>query len=406
MPRPNPETKIVRYETRIRTDSYPSWKVTYVDNVDWTRNWTGNTSPGFPGNLRVNPHIADHRWARRDPSFYYYIYNGSSNWTEYRGPARNLPGGPPDSPINSLASAAMADEVRATARSRLISKISRQKVNIAQNIGEYRQVQNMFLSNTRRLADAYRALRRGDIRGLQRHFKHKTQRDFKRTGRLARDQLIRNPSSWWLELQYGWLPLVGDVYDGMTEFYRRVEQGVTIKEIAGASRKWDAYNPSVQHNQYIFYSRATSRRAVCKTGITYTVDSARLANLQDWGVLNPLLLAWELMPYSFVVDWFVPVGDWLANVGYSMGLTFREGFESYLVQAESTRVYKPGVPPPQYPNYRWVCKGTDTFGESTFKREKLYSFPASPMPTLEQGLRGKRIANALALLGVAFGRRR
>ena len=28
---------------------------------------------------------------------------------------------------------------------------------------------------------------------------------------------------------------------------------------------------------------------------------------------NPLLTAWELIPFSFVIDWFVGVGDWLVN---------------------------------------------------------------------------------------------
>ena len=26
---------------------------------------------------------------------------------------------------------------------------------------------------------------------------------------------------------------------------------------------------------------------------------------------NPAVLAWEALPYSFVVDWFIPIGDYL-----------------------------------------------------------------------------------------------
>jgi len=29
------------------------------------------------------------------------------------------------------------------------------------------------------------------------------------------------------------------------------------------------------------------------------------------GLSRPLTSAWELVPYSFVIDWFVGVGDWL-----------------------------------------------------------------------------------------------
>ena len=27
--------------------------------------------------------------------------------------------------------------------------------------------------------------------------------------------------------------------------------------------------------------------------------------------MNPFVTAWELVPYSFVIDWFINVGDWL-----------------------------------------------------------------------------------------------
>jgi hypothetical protein len=196
---------------------------------------------------------------------------------------------------------------------------------------------------------------------------------------------------------------VSDVYDGLANFYNRVEEGeVALAERASAVRKWTVVTPTVSSVGFVNYARYTQRKAVCKTGIIYWVDSSQLANLQDWGITNPLLLAWELLPYSFVVDWFIPVGDWLATVDYSLGLSFKEGFESYMTTAESMRVYKPKP----HATIQRTVSGTDTFGEATFRRVKLTSFPSAPFKSVDKnGLRGKRIANALALLGVAFGRK-
>jgi hypothetical protein len=33
------------------------------------------------------------------------------------------------------------------------------------------------------------------------------------------------------------------------------------------------------------------------------------------GLVNPLEIAWEVVPYSFVVDWFLPVGSYIAAWG-------------------------------------------------------------------------------------------
>jgi hypothetical protein len=34
---------------------------------------------------------------------------------------------------------------------------------------------------------------------------------------------------------------------------------------------------------------------------------------------NPLLTAWELVPFSFVVDWFIGIGDWLIAQSFTIG---------------------------------------------------------------------------------------
>jgi hypothetical protein len=36
---------------------------------------------------------------------------------------------------------------------------------------------------------------------------------------------------------------------------------------------------------------------------------------------NPLVTAWELLPFSFILDWFIGIGQWLASMSF---LTFAE----------------------------------------------------------------------------------
>jgi len=148
----------------------------------------------------------------------------------------------------------------------------------------------------------------------------------------------------------------------------------------------------------------TRRIRRCKWIIEYEVDDTRLANLDDWGITNPALLAWELVPYSFVVDWFYPVGDWLSQVGYSLGLYFVRGMRSSVAEATTVRRYKKAVAD-AYPYY-WKVRGTDTIQSAVFHRELVSNFPSPGWPKPDPGgLRGKRIFNALSLLALAFDRK-
>lgn len=45
-----------------------------------------------------------------------------------------------------------------------------------------------------------------------------------------------------------------------------------------------------------------------------------MKTLQEWGIPNFASVAWELVPLSFVVDWFLPVSDCLAFNTQYMGV--------------------------------------------------------------------------------------
>jgi hypothetical protein len=37
--------------------------------------------------------------------------------------------------------------------------------------------------------------------------------------------------------------------------------------------------------------------------------------------MDPVPMAWELLPWSFVVDWFIPIGNYLAAKGLQTAIT-------------------------------------------------------------------------------------
>ena len=64
------------------------------------------------------------------------------------------------------------------------------------------------------------------------------------------------------------------------------------------------------HNSYLYQevSGTTTIRAVGKA--RYNLSNLNLRLFDQVG-LNPFVTAWELIPFSFVVDWFVNIGDWV-----------------------------------------------------------------------------------------------
>lgn len=123
----------------------------------------------------------------------------------------------------------------------------------------------------------------------------------------------------WLKLQYGWLPLLQDAYGAaqslahhlsspFTQSYRvrcRKEESGTatrvVTELYTASTPW---------------TRSHGRSIIAR--VTENSDSSIAAKL---GLLDPEIVAWELVPFSFVVDWFIPIGSYLQARAFSSRLT-------------------------------------------------------------------------------------
>lgn len=126
------------------------------------------------------------------------------------------------------------------------------------------------------------------------------------------NQPSKRAASNWLELKYGWLPLVNDVYEGSRFLAHNLAPRVfrvTVTKGAGGKMtrfenesifqlpfEWGHVNAQTSHQE--------SKRIIA---LLTEVDVPALA-----GLLDPLSVAWELVPYSFVADWFIPVGNYLS----------------------------------------------------------------------------------------------
>jgi len=178
-----------------------------------------------------------------------------------------------------------------------------------------------------------RAAKRGDLLTFFKLLKRQpTSRQRRRATRRFNESFGRDSSkavaNLWLETTYGWVPLMSDVSNAVQTTMDSVEKenGRTIS--VSSSRSYtkrtvvvdDTYEVSPHLTGTSTYIRKTSVRAMW-------VGVASAADLPGrFGLINLPAVAWEVTGLSFVVDWFVPIGDYLSGLDASLRFSHKTGY--------------------------------------------------------------------------------
>ena len=291
------------------------------------------------------------------------------------------PGSPSQNLINST-------EVKA------LNKLKSQDFHLGNFLAESRQTIGMVAGNARRIAKQVHNFRRTSPAGWS------AVKQFQR-GNLPRSKWPCIPSAW-LELQYGWIPLMSDINGALHHLARRARFGdipVVVVKSTGKSSSLIKSGPisgkafsAVYKNEYEVNHRV-------KVTLAYGMADPQLAELSSLGLINPLEIVWEVIPYSFVVDWFLPIGGWLSALTADVGYSFISGTKSI----KSEMKFK-GSRDLSYnaPGYVVTISPSGMSGFTRNYSRTCYS--GSPVPGLyvKNPLSTLHLANALALLAQAF----
>jgi hypothetical protein len=143
-----------------------------------------------------------------------------------------------------------------------------------------------------------------------------------------------------------------------------------------------------------------------KFAIRYRRASPLLNFLAQTGFTNPINLAYEVLPFSFVLDWLLPVGPWLETISAWDGLEFVDGSEVAFTRLSTAKsVAYSGTP--IFPHINEQYYGG--WQQETVKLDgtALIGFPSPSFPEFKSPFdsHGVHIANGLALITSIIGKR-
>jgi hypothetical protein len=372
-------------------------------------------------------------------NFSYYQYSGDMTVT---GRYPEL--------YQDLKESAVPLDTETEAVERCLKSISSMQVNLAQAFAEHRKSAKLLVSSINRLASFALQVRKGNFLAANRILFSRTGRELPELlgiklprGKLQ-DAAVKKASelllakagpatkkfqkrnltkagaprhyedraaptkddfgSIWLEYSYGWRPLVKDIEGAAELLARTFDPYFTSKPpvtaATGSCSKTGNLKQQV-HNftGYTTYNFATSgsvnQRTKCV--VRYQVSDSTLNVLRKTGISNPALLAWELLPYSFVVDWLLNVSRYLENVNASQGLHFHSGFITTIREWNITATVSES-------NIDGSSFGQHFKKGARIVRRRIDSFPTATFPSVEMNLGLSKAVSGLALINQLFSR--
>lgn len=291
--------------------------------------------------------------------------------------------------------------------SKLISNIQNNRVNLGEIYHTRQQAANMVGDAAAKIGGAFSQLKRGNPKAAIQQLLGGSGWPPPRNSPFGRVQRFGGgiPQQW-LALRYGWLPLVQDAYNSVEAVHRAWDRkGTLFTAKASFSRNvktFREYFSGIGHGPHYRFDYDTTLRGSAK--IVYGVADTGLSSLSSLGITNPASLLWEVLPYSFVVDWFLPVGNWLQSLDYNLGLYMRYGFRT--IKTTSTVTRRITTPHVVTDDIVANWSGGSGHGDAmTLVRQPYESFPSAPPPVLQNPFSPIHMANGISLLTSAFGPR-
>jgi len=259
----------------------------------------------------------------------------------------------------------------------------------AMALAEARETASTLTSLTSTLVQSVMAVKKLDIKKLRKILiKSKSTITGKGNNKLSRRQFnqlvkrktnkgLNSAADAWLQYRYGIMPIIYDI-EAVGEYLsdKITNDDFTQTVVGGHDLKIDeSINSSI--NKVSHTGKVTS---LCS--LTFQIKSPSYRTLQEFGFTSPYALAWELVPFSFVIDWALPVGSFLRALTTIPGIDFKYGYMGYIYEIDSWEDFE--IKPNSVGDMQIWSRGIKSKG---YRRVPFYHIPF-PFPRFQNPIRG------------------
>lgn len=181
---------------------------------------------------------------------------------------------------------------------KLYSKLGNQKVHIGNLLAERKQTFDMFKDVLQRLLTLVRL--KGHVLGLVAKY-------------VKNPKMIANDV---LAFKFGAEPLMNDL-EKLAEDLNSASSDSPIVAVRTNYGGFRTETLEFTEDGYSF-----SGKVVVSYVMKMSLDSSFAKTLQEYGLVSHVEILWEVTPWSFVIDWLLPVGQWIAACSADVGMTF------------------------------------------------------------------------------------
>jgi len=215
----------------------------------------------------------------------------------------------------------------------------------------------------------------------------------------------------YLELHFGWSPLLKDISDAAEVLSKPIVRIKVRTKRAAWFHTYGSLNSDNGNDRTLGGNKTTTYQAISLRA-DLQVSNPNLALANQCGIINPLAIAWELVPFSFVVDWFVNVGDFLNTFTDFSGITLinpnRTIFTRWMQTHNIASVYNYNSPldssPPNYYSFQKFYVSENYHLTGVYCQRINGDFPGPPLqvrdPWVLSAKRGLAAASLLIQQGL------